>query len=382
MQPVNIILEAGGFPYKKTASSNKFFLMGKALSELGFRVILINKVNSTNEIIERRGQIDSVEYLFLSTQVRKSIFKKITTKIKANFLLFHQLRNLRSKTQKNSLIISHNSLSIVIYYRLISWILGYRLIFIIMEFNPVITKSVLKKIKSFLFWNFAFLFADGALPISHFIYKLINKKHKKLPLHILPVLADYNSNIDKIENKKESYFCYCGSIGYENVIKLIIEAFVKIRNNKINLYLIISGKNEAIEKLKNEVPLNNNIQIYQNLTNSDLFKMFSKSIGLLIPMRPCIQDKARFPQKIAEYVASGSPIITNPIGEIPYYFYDNQNAIFAKDYTVDAYCEAMQWVLDNPENAKNIGIKGKETGYINFHYKNIAIQYADFLNSI
>jgi glycosyltransferase involved in cell wall biosynthesis len=381
MKPVNIILGAGGFPYQKTASSNKFFLMGKALSELGFRVILINKVNSTNEIIERRGQIESVEYLFLSTQERNSILKKIITKIKANFLLFSQLRNLRSKTQKNFLIISRNSLSIVIYYRLISWILGYRLIFIIMEFNPVITKSVFKKIKSFLFWNFAFFFADGALPISHFIHKLINKKNKSLPLHILPVLADFNSNIDKIFKDTECYFCYCGSIGYEDVIKLIIDAFNKINNNKIKLYLIISGKNEAIEKFKNEVKLVSNIIFFQNLTNTELFNIFSNSIGLLIPMRPCIQDKARFPQKIAEYVASGSPIITNSVGEISYYF-NNNNAILTKYYTVEAYFNAMQWVIENPEKAKEIGKKGKETGYINFHYKNIANQYAAFLNSI
>jgi glycosyltransferase involved in cell wall biosynthesis len=98
-------------------------------------------------------------------------------------------------------------------------------------------------------------------------------------------------------------------------------------------------------------------------------------------MRPCIQDKARFPQKIAEYVASGSPIITNSIGEISYYF-NNNNAILTKYYTVEAYFNAMQWVIENPEKAKEIGKKGKETGYINFHYKNIANQYAAFLNSI
>ncbi len=110
--------------------------------------------------------------------------------------------------------------------------------------------------------------------------------------------------------------------------------------------------------------------------------MFSGADGLLMPMRPNIKDEARFPQKAAEYSASGTPIITNSVGQISKYFFSNINAIIAKDYTKEAYTDSMQWLLDNPIKAKEIGLRGCETGLKNLHYKNISKKYADFLKSI
>ncbi len=150
----------------------------------------------------------------------------------------------------------------------------------------------------------------------------------------------------------------------------------------IHLYLVISGKNEEIEKLGKEIEAYNHIKIFNKLKNEELLRMYKQSIGLLAPMRHCLQDEARFPQKVAEYCASGSPVITNPIGEIKTFFTSGTNAIFAKDFTINAYTDAMQWVINNPDKAHEIGLNGRQIGYKNFHYQNIAKPFAHFLLSL
>ncbi len=195
--------------------------MGKSLVEKGFRIILINKVNTLDKKIEKSGEIDSVEYIYLTTKRRRSVLKKITTEIKANLLLFNQLKKIRSNSKCNYFTISQNSLTLVIYYRLICWALGYKLIFSLMEHKPSNKQTKIQKYKFFIFWNFTIFFADTAIPISQLIFNKIKLKSKNTPLLIIPALGDFSSTIESVKQNNEHYFCYCGSTGYEDIINLI-----------------------------------------------------------------------------------------------------------------------------------------------------------------
>ena len=53
--------------------------------------------------------------------------------------------------------------------------------------------------------------------------------------------------------------------------------------------------------------------------------MYKNATAHLIPLSNSIQDTARFPNKISEYLASAKPIITTDVGEIKHYFKDMDN---------------------------------------------------------
>ena len=95
-----------------------------------------------------------------------------------------------------------------------------------------------------------------------------------------------------------------------------------------------------------------------------------------------MQDKARFPHKIGEYVASGNPIITTNVGEIGHYFQHKKTALISDEYKASSFMKLMKYVLDNPAEAKKIGENGKELGLKEFNYLNQGQKLKSFLQSI
>jgi len=382
-KPVFVILGAGGFPYKVSAAGNKYFLMAKALAAHNFDVILVSKYNISNDIIKEQGNIDEIKYFFLSGgKKRDTLFLKICGEIRADIKLIFFLKKLRTKSRKNYVMISYNPLYLVVFYWLLTKIYRFKLVFSLMEDHTILAKGLFKKVRAQLFWNFGFYFANGALPISIYLQNRIITKFKNISVFRVPVLADFSHEGFKARKVRAKYFLYCGDIGYYEVIELIINAFYKLSDNEIHLILILYGNQTKINNLQRNMLNNNRIHISRNIPQYELYKLYTNSIGLLIPMRPSRQDRARFPQKIAEYLASGRPIITNNIGEIQYYFNDGVNTIFAKDYSIEAYRDAMQIVLNYPDLCNEIGKNGRKMGYKYFHYESISEQFSEFLLSL
>ena len=72
--------------------------------------------------------------------------------------------------------------------------------------------------------------------------------------------------------------------------------------------------------------------MFSNLTNRALNDLYKNAIALLIPLRPTLQDEARFPHKIGEYLASGNPVISTNYGEVKHYFQDGHDMLIASRY--------------------------------------------------
>ena len=113
-----------------------------------------------------------------------------------------------------------------------------------------------------------------------------------------------------------------------------------------------------------------------------LMDLYANALALIIPLDPGnIQDEARFSQKIAEYLSSGSPIISNNVGEIRYYFKDKENIILC-DYDIDGFVEVFKWVTRNPDKAKQIGVNGLNLKKKEFDYRELGDRLHKFMQSL
>lgn len=362
--------------------------MAKALYAAGFNSVLLNKTGirtcQSKDKKQSKGIVEGVHYYFLYETRKKTILSKILAEVIINIQLICKIHKLKTLIYRNFLVISYCPVPLTLYYRLIAWLCGYRLVFSIMEYHPAIASNKLSQINAYIFWRFSFFLADGAIPISRFLSNQIKKRRPDIPLFDVPVLADFNHrSFAAMRVETRPYFLYCGSVGYYDVIRLIVEAFLNLEREGIELHLVISGETQRIQKLKNEISQYRKIKLYQKLSYDELYNKYACATGLLIPMRPNKQqDRARFPQKIAEYSASGSPIITNSVGEIATFFKGGFNAVFADEYSIEAFTSAMLWVLNNPTQSKLMGLNGKKTGWRYFHYESIAKPFAEFLKTI
>jgi glycosyltransferase involved in cell wall biosynthesis len=223
-------------------------------------------------------------------------------------------------------------------------------------------------------------FIDGSIPISRFLLNHTIDK-KQIPCIKIPPVVDFDEidSINRIDDGK--FFLYVGSAAFVDAIETVISAFEHTDSNEFKLFLILSGS--GLNRFKKKVvnsPKKQLIRILSGLPYQELIGLMKGAAALLIPLNDRIQDKARFPNKIAEYLASKRPIITNNVGDIEEYFSHEKNAILSEDSSAVSLAKSLQFVIGNPDKSDEIGKNGYLTGRENFSTQSISGPLKEFLN--
>ena len=298
------------------------------------------------------------------------------------------LKYLKRNGKIDAAIVSNMSTLHILRYRIYASLLNFPIILNLVEMASSMQHktSMLTRANYYLLDNWIVKLFDGALPISDRLMDYYKTVAPARPNMKLPILCDFDK-FDQPRTKKESYFLYCGSMAYRAVIDFVIEAYKRTSSNdNTKLYMIISGGSETETKLMqqeiNALFDKECIQLFSNIPYEQLVHLYTNAVALLIPLRPTLQDTSRFPHKIGEYLASGNPVITTNVGEIKNYFEDGKTALVADTYTLESFSEKMEFVLNNPELAKQIGQDGKELGLENFDYKTHGASLVSFLQEL
>ncbi|HEY5463248.1 MAG TPA: glycosyltransferase [Hanamia sp.] len=372
------------YPLKYSANNSKNELLAKSVTEMGAKASIINGFNGISFFKEKyhSGEKDEVNYY----NFKKGNLLQI---IKNAFYTYKILKWIKLPKRNNYLFIGYNYFPIFIFYVVIGRILNYKLIVIITEWHVYFEKKSLFKKLNYILFDYLFGFMiDGIIPISDAITNKIS--HFKKPVLKIPILADFNSIKPReyLKTKSEGeYFLYCGDISYLDIIEFTVNSFELLikKKFKLKLRLIVSGKPSqlaTIQELIQRKQLNDQVIIRTKLPFEELIDEYQGALALLIPLRTRMQDTARFPHKIGEYVATGRPIITGNVGEIKNYFSANENAYISDVYSIDNYARLMEQVISEKTFANNIGQKGRELGIDKFHYSKYGKKILEFINTL
>ncbi len=371
------------YSYQFSASNTKVEFMAKGLVGAGDICSIFNGITGT-KIIKKREQKD-IQQIGVVITYPQIGHKLVSFIFNIKKLYIDLIANYRDDC-KNFIILSEPDYHIYLLYCFLARRVGYKIIVISHEWGPTVTTThPMRKPLVWLYSKTFGYFADGILPISEFI---INKiKHFNKPFLKVPILADYN-HVPIVTSAKEKYFLYCVYAAYFRVIFKIIDAYKKYVSDGGDhlLILILSGSKEQISYIesyfnKDEL-LNKKIIVRSKVPYKELLHLYSNAHGLIIPLDPSSeQDKARFSQKIAEYLSSGSPIISNNVGEIKSYFLDKKNIIIC-DYSIQGFANVFKWISNNEKLAKEIGTNGFYLGKQEFNYAIFGKKIHNFLNNI
>jgi glycosyltransferase involved in cell wall biosynthesis len=373
-----LFLGSDGFPFGMAdVEKQKLIAKGLRLQGADVTVICRKGVHSKNAGLEIKGEgiFEGINYYYASgTPFRSDNFlKRNLQKIKGVLSEFIIIYKIYTSKKIDAVITSNMSIYRIIYYRVLAEIFGFKLILSYMEYVNAISKKTLLNINGKLFDKYVFRFLHAAMPISDFLIQKIEESHTGLKYLKVPALCDFTIFNNLHRSSEEKYFLYCGDANYSEIIKFIIGAFNRVNNDEFGLILVVSGTMPQMELLHafiSESVKKDKIMTYSRLKYSDLLILYKNAAALLIPLAPTFQDKARFPHKIGEYLASGNPMITTNVGEINYYFNDRVNALVSQHYDESEYSEKMIYVIENPEASARIGEEGRKTGERVFDFKN------------
>lgn len=373
-----LYLGYSGFPYG-LAELQKILLISKSLINEGSSVIVLGSRGIHEKCLhpelKKVGHFNGIIYINSSgTPFRDSRFlKRNLKKFFEKILEFNVINELHKRNKIDVAIISSMNFRHLLCYWLLSRILGFKVLLNFVEYNSSIPgrQGAIIKLNDYLFDHYAVRISDGILVISEYLINVIKRIDPGKKYLKIPMMVDVDRYLNINPSDGEDYFLFCGAADYKEVILFIVESFEILKDDNILLYMVINGSNEQMLEIQKRIAISNKsnlIRFFSKLSETKLSLLYKNAIGLLIPLRPTVQDEARFPHKIGEYLASGNPVITTNYGEVKYYLKDFENALVAERYNINDFAEKMEFVITNPSESKSIGQNGRK----------VALQYADY----
>lgn len=367
-------------PYASRACDIRLDSFAELCLNCGHEVTVLNRystlTSNTDDELRKRGyEIKELikhgsggivgKFLFLC-----SIFKEMC-----------YLFNYRIKYGKDVIlhIYSGHYLDILFYY-LIARMCGYKVVYQYVEYRLDEKRSVpYHRMNAWLLDKRGAKLWDGVVPISHFLKDRALEVNRKVKYMIGPPICDF-SRFDQYICNKENVVLYCGSAGYFEVIKLVVDSFnLSEISKKYKLELVIAGTDCQIAKVKEYAP---EAIIKTKLPYDELIRSYNRSKILMIPLRDNIKDISRFPNKVCEYAASKGVIVTTCFGEPAHFFKDKESAMIASDYSIAAIQESLDWLSSNESEMLRIGENGYNVGLQAFELSAYSNKMNEFIKNL
>jgi glycosyltransferase involved in cell wall biosynthesis len=207
---------------------------------------------------------------------------------------------------------------------------------------------------------------EGFITCSHELKKYYQSFTKPSCNYlVIPLLLDYKK-FTGTSFTRENYIGYCGDFGNnKDGVPTLINAFYKISKKYPHLKLFLAGdiSDKVVMKELNDLIVELNLKervVFTGSIHHDRMPEFLGQASILALARPDnLQAKGGFPSKIAEYLATGRPVVVTRVGELDRYLLDRENVFFSKTDNAVDFAECLDSVLANYSFAETVGQSGR-----------------------
>ena len=195
-------------------------------------------------------------------------------------------------------------------------------------------------------------------------------------IHIINIVVDVERFKDIVINhNRERYIAYCGTVSNnKDGVNELIKAFALTSKEYPDVKLYIIGKVPEHDtasgnlQLIQELGLKDKV-VFTGLVTAEKMPSLLKNAEVLALDRPDNQQaKYGFATKMGEYLLSERPVVVTKVGDFPMFLKDGESALLANPSDAKDFASKLNWALDNPEAANEIGKRGAEVALKEFNY--------------
>lgn len=194
---------------------------------------------------------------------------------------------------------------------------------------------------------------DGYIYLAEQMKEIINPV---APYIVVEGIASYFD----IKNYSKSDYpsvMYAGALNEKLGIKNLVEAFMKIKDENIRLWLFGSGDCESF--IISSAKKDSRIKFFGFKNRNEILE-FEQKAHLLLNIRNPEEEytKFSFPSKTIEYMLSCTPLLTSKLSGIPNEYFDYCFTI--DNMSPDAICDKITEILSlSQEELQSIGVKAR-----------------------
>lgn len=173
-----------------------------------------------------------------------------------------------------------------------------------------------------------------------------------------PLLSEFA--IGKIDwSQKQNYVCYVGGLSRVRGILEIVEAMQYAQNNT-RLKIAGSYSEASLEQEVMQSTGWNNVDALGWQNRAGIQDVLNGSVAGLVTLHPIINYLDALPVKMFEYMAAGIPVIASDIPLWKQIIDENQCGVCVNPFDSKAIAQAINHLVENPENAEKMGYNGQQ----------------------
>jgi glycosyltransferase involved in cell wall biosynthesis len=205
-------------------------------------------------------------------------------------------------------------------------------------------------------------------------------------LFLIPSTVDSSRFIQT--GDKPFHFPYIGYFGgltfYRDNIDLLVKAFVETSRTHPEVHLVLGGfcsdqEKDQLKNLIDQLEIGNKVVLLGYVSRAEIINYITHADILVMVRTNDLTSQASFPSKLTEFLATSRPVISVNVGEISDYLTDNVNAFLVEPGNTKALTEKINFVLNNPDIAQQVGAKGRELTTTIFDYNYQAKRMISFI---
>jgi len=228
--------------------------------------------------------------------------------------------------------------------------------------------------------------ADLIMPISKWLKASLVEQgipeSKIMPLSEGVDLKLFCDEVNSNTCKKYKFYnykiiIYVGTLGKARCLDVLIQAFSKVRETREDVKLLIvgGGNNEMkLKKLAEELRIREDVTFTGQIPQSEIPDIIAAADIGISSVPPLSFYILSSPIKMFEYMAMAKPVIANK--EIPEHrdVLEQSGGGILVQFTPEAIADAIIGLLDNPDEAAEMGQKGQDWVMKNRSYELMARQ--------
>ena len=186
--------------------------------------------------------------------------------------------------------------------------------------------------------------------------RFLKIKRKSIDINNFPILSELLHIPNTEWSSKEKPICYVGGIGKIRGIHEMVQAIGLTQYSMLLAGNFVSSAEKDIA-----VNLKGWSQVVElgHINRTEVKEVLSRSMAGLVVLHPIPNYVDALPVKMFEYMSAGIPVIASNFPLWKEIIEGNTCGICVDPLNVNEIANAINWIIDNPEQAKQMGENGR-----------------------
>jgi glycosyltransferase involved in cell wall biosynthesis len=205
----------------------------------------------------------------------------------------------------------------------------------------------------------------------------------------VPAITDCQEFAAAGEKASEPTLAYAGALSEsKDGVLTLVNAFAPLAKRRTDVRLVLAGEevpgtaDPSCVELAARLGIGQSVEVLPRLPRPQLVELLARA-HVLVHARPAsLQADYGFSTKLVEYLASGTPVVTTVTGEAGAFLVDGQTAFLAKGDSPASIRSAIERALSHPDEAIQVGRRGRELACREFDYRVHSERFAAFISTL